>query len=60
MGLQFGLRLEVTLPLFENKAAGELMREEVIGGRREGSGLQVRGTGMDKQAQHSERKKNRR
>jgi len=55
MGLQFGLRLEVTLPLFENKAAGELMREEVIGGRRKGSGLQVRGTGVDKQAQQSER-----
>jgi len=55
MGLQFGPGLEVTVPLFGNKAPGELMRKEVIGGRRKGSRMQVRGTGVDKQAQQSER-----
>ena len=32
VGLQFGLRLELTLALFGNNVVGELMREEVIGG----------------------------
>jgi hypothetical protein len=59
MGLQFGLRLELALPLFENKAAGEVMREEVIGGWRKGSGLRVSGTEGGKQVQGSERENRR-
>jgi hypothetical protein len=55
MGFKFGLRLELTLALFENKAAGELMRVEAIGGERKGSGLQFRRTGVDRQAQQWDR-----
>jgi hypothetical protein len=59
MGLQFGLRLELTLALFENKAAGELMRGEVIGGERKGRGLWVRRTGVDQQGRQWDRENRR-